>query len=60
MEDRTYRFIQCLIACEIWGYISKVWQALLQCYLTLFKTMGVCPNQQRIENGDMHNSFVIL
>ena len=28
MEDSTHRFIQCLIACQIWSYISQIWQLL--------------------------------
>ena len=27
-------FIQCLIACQIWSYISQIWQVLSRCYLT--------------------------
>ena len=34
MEDSTYRFIQCLIACQIWSYISQIWQVLSRYYLT--------------------------
>ena len=34
MEDSTHRFIQCLIACQIWSYISQIWQVLSRCYLT--------------------------
>mgnify|MGYP002776137581 CR=1 FL=1 len=25
MEDNTHRFIQCLIVCQIWSYISQIW-----------------------------------
>ena len=35
IEDSTHRFIQCLIACQIWSYIFQIWQVLLWCYLTL-------------------------
>ena len=34
MEDSTHRFIQCPIACQIWSYISQIWQVLSRCYLT--------------------------
>ena len=31
MEDNTHRFIQCPIACQIWSYISQIWQVLSRC-----------------------------
>ena len=26
-------YVQCMIACHIWSYISQIWQVLSQCYL---------------------------
>ena len=34
MEDRTHHCVQYLIACQIWSYISQIWQVLSWCYLT--------------------------
>ena len=35
IEDSTHQFIQCLIVCQIWSYISQIWQVLSRCYLML-------------------------
>ena len=34
MEDSNHRFIQCSISCQIWSFISQIWQVLSRCYLT--------------------------
>ena len=33
MEDNTHRFINCPIVCDIWKYLSDVWQVLTRRYL---------------------------
>ena len=46
VDDSAHHFIQYMIACHIWIYISQIWRVLSRCYLT--------PRQWMLHNS--HNS----
>ena len=56
VEDGAYRFIQCLIACSIWKYLSEIWHVLTGYYLVPTQWVFV----QYVQNGPRDEREIIF